>query len=106
MRKLADEISEYPDFVTQLRQAIVENPPMTIRDGGVIARGYDKELDELLAINENAGEFLIQLEAREKQRTGFSTLRKWDTTKHMVTTLKLVVFKLKWCRRITFVGRH
>ena len=58
-----------------LQQAIVENPPVTIRDGGVIAQGYDAELDELLAFSENAGEFLIELEEQEKKRTGLSTLK-------------------------------
>jgi DNA mismatch repair protein MutS len=58
-----------------LQKALVDNPPMTIRDGGVIARGYDAELDELLSLRENAGDFLLQLEAREKQRTNLSTLK-------------------------------
>jgi len=75
LTELATEISEFPDFHEELRKALVENPPMTIRDGGVIARGYDAELDELLSLSENAGEFLLQLEEREKQRTGLSTLK-------------------------------
>jgi DNA mismatch repair protein MutS len=48
---------------------------MLIRDGGVIAEGYDGELDELRAIRENAGQFLLDLELREREQTGIATLR-------------------------------
>ncbi|MDH4071618.1 MAG: DNA mismatch repair protein MutS [Gammaproteobacteria bacterium] len=58
-----------------LKKAIVDNPPMVVRDGGVIATGYDDELDELRAIAENADRFLLDLEAREKTRTGIPTLK-------------------------------
>ncbi len=58
-----------------LRRAIIDNPPMLIRDGGVIAAGYDDELDDLRAIATNADQFLLDLEKREKQRTGIPTLK-------------------------------
>jgi DNA mismatch repair protein MutS len=58
-----------------LERAIVDSPPMLVRDGGVIAAGYDDELDELRAIATNADRFLLDLEAREKARTGIPTLR-------------------------------
>ena len=48
---------------------------MVIRDGGVIADGFDPELDELRALNTNAGEFLLAMEEREKASTGISTLK-------------------------------
>ena len=48
---------------------------MVIREGGVIADGYDKELDDLRALNSNAGEFLLAMEEREKATTGISTLK-------------------------------
>lgn len=73
--KLAQEINEFPDLHALLSKAIVENPPVTIRDGGVIAEGYDAELDELLTLSQHAGSFLIELEEREKNRTGLSTLK-------------------------------
>lgn len=73
--RLRSEMSEFPEQFGLLQQAIIDNPPVTIRDGGVIARGYDAELDELLALSENAGDYLIKLEEQEKQRTGFSTLK-------------------------------
>lgn len=75
LKKLSKNISEFPELAELLSKAIVENPPVTIRDGGVIALGYDAELDELLSLSENAGEYLIELEEREKKRTGLSTLK-------------------------------
>ena len=64
-----------PEALELLIQVIAENPAVTLRDGGVIAQGYDAELDELRDISENCGKFLIDLEIRERQRTGITTLR-------------------------------
>lgn len=75
LQQLKQSLNEFPELCDLLRRAIIENPPVTIRDGGVIANGYDAELDELLALSENAGEYLVKLEEQEKQRTGFSTLK-------------------------------
>jgi DNA mismatch repair protein MutS len=58
-----------------LSRALVDEPPVVIRDGGVIAEGYDAELDELKAASTNADQFLDTLERRERERTGFSTLK-------------------------------
>lgn len=58
-----------------LQHAIAQEPAAMVRDGGVIARGYDAELDELRDISENCGQFLIDLEARERARTGIANLR-------------------------------
>ncbi|MFA0812452.1 DNA mismatch repair protein MutS [Microbulbifer epialgicus] len=75
LKELCDQIGEWPETVDLLQNAIIENPPVVIRDGGVIATGYDEELDELRAISENAGDYLVQLEQREKERTGIPTLK-------------------------------
>jgi DNA mismatch repair protein MutS len=72
---LAQQISTFPELVQLLSKAIIENPPMVIREGGVIADDYDKELDELRALSSNAGDFLVKLEIQERQRTGISTLK-------------------------------
>jgi DNA mismatch repair protein MutS len=58
-----------------LVRAVAPEPAALIRDGGVIARGYDAELDELRDISENCGQFLLALEARERERTGIANLR-------------------------------
>lgn len=73
--KLATTISEYPELASLLERAIIENPPVVIRDGGVIREGFDEELDELRNISENAGQFLLDVETRERERTGISTLK-------------------------------
>jgi len=73
--QLAKNIGTFPELEDLLGRAIIENPPVVIRDGGVIAEGYDKELDELRNISTNAGQFLVDLETREKERTGISTLK-------------------------------
>jgi len=75
LSELGVDISVFPDLVTLLDKAVVENPPVVIRDGGVIAEGYDAELDELRNISSNAGQFLIDLETREKEKTGIATLK-------------------------------
>ena len=72
---LLDAAKPLPHLVDLLQRAIIENPPVVIREGGVIADGYDKELDDLRALNSNAGEFLLAMEEREKAATGISTLK-------------------------------
>jgi DNA mismatch repair protein MutS len=73
--QLAKSIREYPELADLLQRAIVDNPPAVIRDGGVLKTGYDAELDELLSLSENAGQFLMDLETREKARTGLPNLK-------------------------------
>jgi DNA mismatch repair protein MutS len=58
-----------------LQQALLEEPANLIRDGGVMAHGLDTELDELRAIQTNCDDFLLELETREKARTGIANLR-------------------------------
>ncbi|MEW8288074.1 MAG: DNA mismatch repair protein MutS [Candidatus Thiodiazotropha endolucinida] len=72
---LARQIGEHPAIHQLLQGAIIEQPPMLIRDGGVIAEGYDAELDELRALSQNADQFLLDLESRERERTGIATLK-------------------------------
>lgn len=68
-------IQPFPEQLTLLQLAIIDEPPVTIREGGVIAKGYDAELDELLALTEDASDYLLRLEEQEKNRTGLSTLK-------------------------------
>jgi DNA mismatch repair protein MutS len=75
LTELSHSISEHPQCCELLSKAIVENPPVTTRDGGVIAEGFDAELDELRNLSNNAGQFLIDLETREKEKTGLSSLK-------------------------------
>ena len=75
LRELATEISQFPSLAELLQRAIIDNPPMVIRDGGVIATGYDAELDELRSLSSDAGDFLLDMEKRERERTGLSSLK-------------------------------
>lgn len=75
LQRLQTEIGEHPQILQLLRRAIVEQPPVLIRDGGVLAPGYDPELDRLRALSTDSGQFLLDLEARERERTGISALK-------------------------------
>jgi DNA mismatch repair protein MutS len=68
-------LPEFPDLLDLLQRAIIEEPPVLIRDGGVIARGYDEELDELRGLSENASEFLLEYEQEQKEKTGIPSLK-------------------------------
>ena len=72
---IAKKIGEHPDLLTLLQKALIDNPPVLIRDGGVIAPGYHQDLDELRNLSQNADQFLIDMENREKVATGISTLK-------------------------------
>ena len=72
---LAELIQPIPVIQSLLEQAIIESPPVLIRDGGVIAPGYNQELDVLRDLSDGATEFLAQLEQREKERTGIHSLK-------------------------------
>ena len=75
LHQLHEQAGDYPQLCELLGRAIRENPPVIIRDGGVIADGYDEELDELRQISSNAGEYLLEIERREKEATGLSSLK-------------------------------
>jgi DNA mismatch repair protein MutS len=68
-------VQDQPEIVNRLKSAIIENPPVLIRDGGVIAPGFDPQLDELRQLSENADAHLIQFEHAERAATGIPNLR-------------------------------
>jgi DNA mismatch repair protein MutS len=75
LEQLAREAAAHPDVHELLAAAVVPAPPALLRDGGVIAPGYDADLDELRRTSEHGDEALLELEARERERTGFANLR-------------------------------
>lgn len=75
LKTLAHKIGAFPELYALLGAAIVEKPPQLLRDGGVIALGYDADLDELRSLSQNAGQYLVDLENRERERTGISHLK-------------------------------
>ena len=72
---LLSQIGEHPALLALLQQAVIENPPVLIRDGGVLAAGYNQELDELRNLSQNADQYLLDMESRERASTGISTLK-------------------------------
>ena len=75
LNQLGIEINQFPELFTYLEKAIIEEPPVLIRDGGVIASGFNIKLDELRDIKQHSENYLIELEQREIKRTGISTLK-------------------------------
>jgi DNA mismatch repair protein MutS len=75
LAELAGELGEHDAHAHLLASAIVPQPPVLARDGGIFAEGYDAELDELRTLSTNADQFLIDLEARERATTGIATLK-------------------------------
>ncbi|TXG79270.1 MAG: DNA mismatch repair protein MutS [Rhodocyclaceae bacterium] len=72
---IAQDLAPPHDVIDLLTRAIKPEPAALLRDGGVIAEGYDADLDELRGIQSNCGAFLMELEVRERERTGIANLR-------------------------------
>jgi len=75
LASLSSQIQNHSQELNLLQKALVDSPPMLISHGGVIADGYDDDLDDLRAIALNADQYLLDLEVREKERTGIATLK-------------------------------
>ncbi len=75
LQRLNAGIDPLEEIAELVRRGIVENPPFVLREGGIIADGYNAELDELRAISREGKGFIARLEAQEKARTGISSLK-------------------------------
>ena len=75
LKRAVGKLPAFPDLHALLERAIIDEPPVLIRDGGVIAKGYDEELDELRSLSENASEFLLNYETEQKEKTGIASLK-------------------------------
>ncbi len=75
LQALAMELGEHADTASLLLAAIAPQPPLKLTDGGVLADGYDAELDELRQLSTHADQFLVDLEARERESSGIPTLK-------------------------------
>jgi DNA mismatch repair protein MutS len=75
LQKILHHLHEFPQLVNLLQRALVDVPPQLIRDGGVIAEGYDAELDEYRGLSQHTEQFLVELEQREKNRSGIASLK-------------------------------
>ena len=77
---LANKLGEYNNLVNLLENAISEDCPLTVTEGGIFKKGYNQELDEYIDITENSKDWIKKLEIQEKERTGIKTLRVGYTT--------------------------
>jgi len=75
LQQCGDEIENLPQLFELLSAALVDEPPVLIRNGGVIAKGYDTELDELRGLSENANDFLLEYENRQREESGIASLK-------------------------------
>ena len=75
LKKLYEELDELEDVYELIEKSIVEDPPMTIKDGGIIKMGYDPEIDKLKTATTEGKNWIIKLEAEEKEKTGIKTLK-------------------------------
>jgi len=75
LRELAAAILPLPEVAARIARALVDEPPFTIKDGGVIRPGYSAELDELRHVGSDGRQWLAEYQAREQERTGIKTLK-------------------------------
>lgn len=75
IEQLANQIGDYTEVCQLLQESIVEDPPLTLKDGGIICSGYDMELDKLRELGKNGKEYIAQLEAKEREKIGVQTLK-------------------------------
>lgn len=72
---LANQINPLQDIVKLIEKSIVDNPPFTLHEGGIIKGGYNKDLDELYILSKGGKEWISEFEAKEKEKTGIRTLK-------------------------------
>ena len=75
LHSLVERIGDHADTAALLARAVIAQPPALLRDGGVLAEGYDDELDELRQLSTNADQFLVDMEEREKAASGIASLK-------------------------------
>lgn len=75
LKELYDKLDELQDIYQLIEKAIVDDPPMTIKEGGIIKLGYDEEIDKLKTAQTEGKSWLVQLEAKEREKTGIKNLK-------------------------------
>ncbi len=75
LKSISDEISEFSLLRSLIESSIMDNPPLSLRDGGIIKKGYNKEIDELRKVSTSGKDFIAELEMSEKKKTGISSLK-------------------------------
>jgi DNA mismatch repair protein MutS len=75
LKSVAEEISDFGQVKELIEKSIVDSPPMGLREGGIIKDGYSADIDELRSLSKKGKDFIAELEQRERQRTGISSLK-------------------------------
>jgi DNA mismatch repair protein MutS len=75
LKSLSEAVSEFSLLRELIAKAVADNPPMAMRDGGIIRDGYNALVDELRSISAKGKDFIAEMELREKKRTGISSLK-------------------------------
>ncbi|MGQ9569759.1 MAG: DNA mismatch repair protein MutS [Thermodesulfovibrionales bacterium] len=75
LRLISEEMSEFIELITLIEKSIIDNPPMSLREGGIIKNRYNIEVDELRDISIKGKDFISELEIKERKRTGISSLK-------------------------------
>ncbi len=75
LKAIAGDVSEFSSMRELIGKSIVDNPPVSLRDGGIIREGYHADVDELRSISKKGKSFIAELEQKEKQATGISSLK-------------------------------
>lgn len=75
LSRIGSNISTHTDVAELIKTAIVESPPLSVREGGIIKAGYNKELDELRSIATDSKKWISDLEIREREQTGVKSLK-------------------------------
>ncbi len=75
LRSVSEEIFEFSHIKELIGRSIIDAPPISLRDGGIIKDGYNAEIDELRNLSKKGKDFIAELETKEKQRTGISSLK-------------------------------
>ena len=75
LREVVNGLGDFTELCDLLRRAFIENPPVSVKDGGYIAKGYSKDLDELRDMHENGAQRIAEMEAREREETGIRNLK-------------------------------
>lgn len=103
--KIENDIDALQDLCTLIEEAIVEEPPISIREGGMIKEGFDETIDQLRAAKTEGKTWLAELEEQERERTGIKTSKSNITRYSAIIWKSLIPIRI-WCRTIMCVSRR
>ena len=105
MRELHDSLDELEDVCSLIDRAIMDDPPLVIKDGGIIKEGYNEEIDRLRKAKTEGKQWLSELETREREKQGSKTCGSNTTKSSAIIWRSRIPIKI-WCRIIIQENRH